>query len=76
MSEILICIIIIALIYFLNQNSKGRNYKIISPLRRLQLQQELHRAKISAKHIGKAYQYLILGNIWLELREFERAKFT
>lgn len=63
-----------ALIYFFKPNSKSQPRKILHPLRRLQLLKELHKAKIGAKYIGKAHQYLILGNIFLELGEFERAE--
>jgi hypothetical protein len=63
-----------ALLYFIRRNPKAQPRKIISPLRRLQLQQELRRAKIAAKAIGKAYQYLILGNILLELGDLDRAE--
>lgn len=63
-----------AVIYFIRRNPKASPRKIISPLRRLQLQQELRRAKIAAKAIDKAYQYLILGNILLELGDLDRAE--
>jgi hypothetical protein len=65
-----------ALIYFLNESFKSQPRKVISPLRHLQLRQELYKATIGVKHIGKAYQYLILGNILLELGEFDRAEFA
>jgi hypothetical protein len=76
MSGILACIIIVALVYLFNQGSKNQNRKILNPLRRLQLQQELHKAKIGVRYIGKAHQYLILGNILLELGEFDRAQLS
>ncbi|WP_310487680.1 tetratricopeptide repeat protein [Chamaesiphon sp. VAR_69_metabat_338] len=63
-----------ALVYFIDRQSTSQSRKIINPLRRIQLQQELHRAKIAAKHIGKAYQFLILGNILLELGDLDRAE--
>jgi hypothetical protein len=63
-----------AVIYLIMRNPKPQSHKNISPLRRLQLQQELRRAKIAAKSIGKAYQYLMLGNILLDLGDFERAE--
>jgi hypothetical protein len=63
-----------ALVYFIDRQSKSQSQKIISPLRRIQLQQELYRAKIAAKHIGKAYQFLILGNVLLELGDLDRAE--
>jgi hypothetical protein len=65
-----------ALIYFLNRNPQSLTHKRPNPLRRLQLKQELYKAKISVKYIGKSYQYLIIGNILLELGEFERAEFA
>jgi hypothetical protein len=74
MSVVLVGIITVALIYWLNQSSQYKSRKILNPLRRLQLQQELHRARIAAKYIGKAHQYLILGNILLELGELDRAQ--
>jgi hypothetical protein len=58
-----------ALIYF-SQRSKSQS----SPLRRLQLGQKLIGAKADAKNIGKAHQYLILGNILTELGQFDRAR--
>ena len=76
MSGILVCIIIGALVYLSNQGSKDQNRKILNPLRRLQLQQELHKAKIGVRYIGKAHQYLTLGNILLELGEFDRAQLS
>jgi hypothetical protein len=63
-----------ALIYFFNESFKSQPRKVLSPIRHLQLRQELYRAKIGVKHIGKAYQYLILGNILLELGEFDRSE--
>lgn len=63
-----------ALIYFISRDAGSRPRKIISPLRRLQLQQELYRAKVAVRAIGKPYQYLILGNILSELGDFERAE--
>ncbi|MFM2302641.1 MAG: hypothetical protein RLZZ135_44 [Cyanobacteriota bacterium] len=63
-----------ALMYFMWRDPKSQPRKIISPLRRLQLQQELLRAKIAVKSIGKAYQYLILGNILLEFGDFPQAE--
>jgi hypothetical protein len=63
-----------AFIYFIQRNNKSQTRKRLSPLRRLQLQQELYRAKIEIKYIGKGYQYLIAGNILLELGELDRAK--
>jgi hypothetical protein len=63
-----------ALIYFFSQNITPQSHKKLHPLRRLQLQQELHRVRIAAKCIGKAHQFLILGNILLDLGEFEQAK--
>jgi tetratricopeptide (TPR) repeat protein len=74
MLAVLVSIITVILIYAFNQSSKHQNRRIINPLRRLQLQQELYRAKIAAKYIGKAHQYLILGNILLELGEFDRSQ--
>ena len=76
MSGILVCIIIGALVYLSNQGSKDQNRKILNPLRRLQLQQELHKAKIGVRYIGKAHQYLTLGNILFELGEFDRAQLS
>jgi hypothetical protein len=76
MSGLLILIIIAGLIYCLNQSSKNQNRKTLNPLRRLQLQKELHKAKIAAKYIGKAHQFLILGNILLELGDFDRAQLS
>ncbi len=63
-----------ALIYFFNRKPTSQSRKSLHPLRRLQLQQELHRARIAAKYIGKAHQFLILGNILLDLGELDRAK--
>lgn len=63
-----------ALIYFFKPNSKSQPRKVLHPLRHLQLQKELHQARIGAKYIGKAHQYLILGNILLELGELEQAE--
>jgi hypothetical protein len=74
MSVVLAGIITVALIYWLNRSSQYQSRKILNPLRRLQLQQELHRARIAAKYIGKAHQYLMLGNILLELGELDRAQ--
>jgi hypothetical protein len=76
MSGILACIIIVTLVYLFNQGSKNQSRKILNPLRRLQLQQELHKAKVGVRYIGKAHQYLILGNILLELGEFDRAQLS
>ena len=76
MSGILVCIIIGALVYLSNQGSKDQNRKTLNLLRRLQLQQELHKAKIGARYIGKAHQYLTLGNVLLELGEFDRAQLS
>ncbi len=63
-----------ALVYFIGRDGKYRPRKIVSPLRHFQLQQELHRAKIAVRAIGKSYQYLMLGNILAELGDFERAE--
>jgi hypothetical protein len=63
-----------ALIYFFQRNIKSKPGKILNPLRRLQIQQELYTVKVGIKYIGKAYQYLILGNLLLELGELDRAK--
>jgi tetratricopeptide (TPR) repeat protein len=63
-----------ALIYFFSHDTTSRSHKKLHPLRRLQLQQELKRARIASKCIGKAHQFLILGNILLDLGEFEQAK--
>jgi hypothetical protein len=76
MSGILSCIIIVVLVYLFDRGSKNQTRKILNPLRRLQLQQELHKAKIGVRYIGKAHQYLILGNILLELGEFDRAQLS
>ena len=76
MSGILASIIIVTLVYLFNQGSKNQSRKILNPLRRLQLQQELNKAKIGVRYIGKAHQYLILGNILAELGEFDRAQFS
>lgn len=76
MSGILTCIIIVTLVYLFNQGSKNQSHRTLNPLRRLQLQQELNKAKIGVRYIGKAHQYLILGNILLELGEFDRAQLS
>ena len=76
MSGILGCIVIIVLVYLYNQGSNNQTRKILNPLRRLQLQQELHKAKIGVRYIGKAHQYLILGNILLELGDLDRAQLS
>ena len=71
---VLFCYFPGALIYFFSRTSKYSTHKRPNPLRRLQLQQELYKAKIGAKYIGKSYQYLMIGNILLELGDFERAE--
>ncbi len=76
MSGILACIIIVILVYSIDRGSKNQTRKILNPLRRLQLQQELHKAKIGVRYIGKAHQYLILGNILLELGDLDRAQLS
>jgi hypothetical protein len=73
---VLLCYLPGALVYFVDRQSQTQFRKIISPLRRIQLRQELYRARIAAKHIGKAYQFLILGNILLELGDLDRAELS
>ncbi len=63
-----------AMLYLLNLALTERSRKIISPVRRLQLQQELRSAKIAVRSIGKDYQYLMLGNVLLELGDLDRAE--
>ncbi|WP_309735302.1 tetratricopeptide repeat protein [Chamaesiphon sp. OTE_75_metabat_556] len=70
---VLLCYFPGALVYFVDRQNKPQTRKIVSPLRHIQLKQELYRARIAARHIGKAYQFLILGNILLELGDLDRA---
>ncbi len=76
MSGIFACIIIVVLVCLFDRGSNDQTRKILNPLRRLQLQQELQKAKIGVRYIGKAHQYLILGNILLELGDLDRAQLS
>jgi hypothetical protein len=71
---VLFCYFPGALVYFVDRQSQHQPHKYVSPLRQIQLRQELYRARIAAKYIGKAYQFLMLGNILLELGDLDRAE--